>query len=223
MGQDAGQVQHDDEQRHLKRDPEGQQHRHDEAHVLVDLGNVRDTVWRQAEQVVHGPAQREVRERGANQEQRDGCAEEDVTPALLPGVQAGRYEGPDLIEPDRGGQDHPDNEGDLHPQVKRVKRPVQGELVDAERLAARVTANHGRAQRPLDGMPDRGEEDEPEDHPADEPERHLDDAVAQLTDVIHERHPAVRVLLPLRAHETLTHDASALNGTGKFRHDRFPQ
>jgi hypothetical protein len=41
--------------------------------------------------------------------------------------------------------------------------------------------------------------------------------------VIHERHPAVRVLLSLRVHKALAHDASALNGTGKFRHDRFPQ
>ena len=57
----------------------------------------------------------------------------------------------------------------------------------------------------------------------DEPERHLDDTVAQLTDVIHERHPAVRVLLPLGAYEALTDDASALDGIGKFRHDRFPQ
>ncbi len=72
-------------------------------------------------------------------------------------------------------------------------------------------------------MPDRGEKDEPNGHARDEPERHLDDAVAQLTDVIHERHPAVRILLPLLVHKTFAHDASALNGTGKFRHDRFPQ
>jgi hypothetical protein len=72
-------------------------------------------------------------------------------------------------------------------------------------------------------MPGPVEEHETYEHSRDKPERHLDDTVAQLTDVVHERHPAVRILLPLGAHETLAHDASALNGTGKFRHDRFPQ
>jgi hypothetical protein len=41
--------------------------------------------------------------------------------------------------------------------------------------------------------------------------------------VIHEGHPALGVLPPLRAHVTLTDDASALDGVRKFRHDRFPQ
>ena len=63
---------------------------------------------------------------------------------------------------------------------------------------------------------------QPDDHPRDQGERHLDDAVAQLTDVIHERHASVRVLLPLRVHEALADDAGALDGTGEFRHDRFP-
>jgi len=33
VGQDPGQVQHDDEQRDLERHPEGQHHRHGEAQV----------------------------------------------------------------------------------------------------------------------------------------------------------------------------------------------
>ena len=49
MGQQAGQVQHDDEQRHLEGNTEGQQHRHDEAHVLIDLDQVADVARGQAE------------------------------------------------------------------------------------------------------------------------------------------------------------------------------
>jgi hypothetical protein len=41
--------------------------------------------------------------------------------------------------------------------------------------------------------------------------------------VIEQRHPALGILLPLRAHVSLTDDAGALDGTGKFRHDRFRQ
>jgi hypothetical protein len=41
--------------------------------------------------------------------------------------------------------------------------------------------------------------------------------------VIQERHPAVGFLLSLRLHEALADDAGALNGTGEFRHNRFPQ
>ena len=59
--------------------------------------------------------------------------------------------------------------------------------------------------------------------PAIRRERHLDDPVAQLAQVIEQRHPALGVLLPLRAHVPLTDDAGALDGTGKFRHDRFRQ
>ena len=41
--------------------------------------------------------------------------------------------------------------------------------------------------------------------------------------MIQERHPALGVLLPLRAHEPLADDAGALDGAGEFRHDRFLQ
>jgi hypothetical protein len=44
----TGQVQHDDEQRHLERDPERQHHRHHEAHVQVDLDQVADVLRCQA-------------------------------------------------------------------------------------------------------------------------------------------------------------------------------
>src|SRR5579862_7235224 len=74
----------------------------------------------------------------------------------------------------------------------------------------------------LDDVPDRGEEDEPDDHPRDKAEPYLEDAVAQLTQVIHEGHAAIGVLLPLSAHVTLAYDAGALNGAGEFRHDRIP-
>ena len=57
--------------------------------------------------------------------------------------------------------------------------------------------------------------------PCDQAQGHLDDAVSQLTNVIHERHTALRVLLPLRADEALADNARALDGTGEFRHDRF--
>ena len=59
--------------------------------------------------------------------------------------------------------------------------------------------------------------------PAISAERHLDDAVAQLTEVIHERHAALGVLLPLRLHEALADNAGTRDGTWEFRHDRFPQ
>src|SRR5580700_11933915 len=87
-------------------------------------------------------------------------------------------------------------------------------------MTAGMPADPGGAQRTLDDVPDRGEEGEPGDHSRDEAEGHLDDPVAQLTEVIDERHPAVRVLLPPGAHETLADDAGALKGTGWSRHDR---
>src|SRR5208282_6267985 len=112
-------------------------------------------------------------------------------------------------------------DGDLDPQVERVERAVQDQLVDTEVVAPGLPADHGRAQRALDDMPDRGEEDEPDDHPRDQAERYLDYAIAQLTDVIHERHPALGVLLPLRLHEALADDAGTRDSTREFRHDRF--
>jgi hypothetical protein len=48
----------------------------------------------------------------------------------IPGVQAGRDERPELVEPDRRGQDHPGGQCDLHPQVERVERAVQDKLAD---------------------------------------------------------------------------------------------
>ena len=150
------------------------------------------------------------------------ATEEGVAPPLFPGVQAGRDERPDLVQPDRRGQDHPDDQRDLHPQVERVQRAGQDQLVDAERAAAGVPADRSRAQRALDDVPGRAEEDEPGGHPCDQGERHLDDAVAQLTDVIHERHAAFGVLLPLGVHEALADDAGARDGSGKLGHDRGP-
>jgi hypothetical protein len=79
------------------------------------------------------------------------------------------------------------------------------------------------AQRPLDNTPGLVEENEPDDHPGDQRKRHLHDPVTQLTQVIEQRHPPLRILPPLRAHIPLTDDAGALDGTGKFRHDRFRQ
>ena len=58
--------------------------------------------------------------------------------------------------------------------------------------------------------------------PAISAERYLDHAVAQLPEVIHQRHAALGVLLPLRAHERLADDAGALDGAGQFSHDRLP-
>jgi hypothetical protein len=86
-----------------------------------------------------------------------------------------------------------------------------------------MTTYHGMTQRTLEDLERPVEEDEPDDHPRDQAERHLDDAVPQLTDVIHERHPAVRILLPLRGHEALADNAGALDCTWEFRHNRFPQ
>jgi hypothetical protein len=80
-----------------------------------------------------------------------------------------------------------------------------------------------RAQRVLDDVPDRLEEDEPDGHPRDEAEGHLDHPVPQLAQVIEQRHPALGVLPPLRAHVPLADDTGALDGTGEFRHDRFRQ
>jgi hypothetical protein len=41
--------------------------------------------------------------------------------------------------------------------------------------------------------------------------------------VIHERHAPLGVLLPLGLHEALADNAGTRDGTGEFRHDRFPQ
>ena len=67
-----------------------------------------------------------------------------------------------------------------------------------------------------------GVEDEAGDHPGGEAEGHLDHAVAQLAEVIHERHAALGLLLPLRVHEALADNAGTRDSTGEFRHDRFP-
>ena len=41
--------------------------------------------------------------------------------------------------------------------------------------------------------------------------------------MIEQRHPPLGILLPLRVHVPLAHDAGALDSAGEFRHDRFPQ
>jgi hypothetical protein len=140
-------------------------------------------------------------------------------------VQAGRDEHPDLVQPDRRGQDQPDDQCDLHPQVERVERAVQDKLVDPQRAAADLVPDMSRAQRALDDTPGLVEEDEPGGHPCGQGQRHRDDAVAQLTDVIHERHAAfgvLGILPPLGVHEALADDAGARDGTGELGHDRDP-
>jgi hypothetical protein len=138
-------------------------------------------------------------------------------------VQAGRDERPDLVQPDRRGQDHPDDQRDFHPQVERVERAVQDKLVDPQRVTADLVADMRRAQRALDDVPGLVEEDEPDGHPCDQGERHGDDAVAQLADVIGEWHAAVGVRLQLGVREALADDAGARDGTGKLGHDRVRQ
>jgi hypothetical protein len=78
-------------------------------------------------------------------------------------------------------------------------------------------------QRPLDERPGLVEEDEPGGHPGGQGERHLDDTVSQLAEVIQERHAAFGVLLPLGVHEALADDAGARDGTGKLGHDGVRQ
>jgi hypothetical protein len=60
-----------------------------------------------------------------------------------------------------------------------------------------------------------------DDHPRGQGEGHLDDPLAQLTKVVHERHAPIGILLPLRVQEPLTNDAGTRQGTGEFGHDRF--
>ena len=79
-----------------------------------------------------------------------------------------------------------------------------------------MPTDRGGAERALDDVPDRGEEHEPGDHPRDQAQGHLYDPVAQLTEVIDERHPAVRTLLPPGAQEALADDAGAPQGTGSL-------
>jgi hypothetical protein len=99
---------------------------------------------------------------------------------------------------------------------------VSGSGLGLASVATGVPADRGRAQRALDDVPGLVEEAEPGDHPCGQCERHFGDAVAQLTDVIHQRHAAFGVLLPLGVHEVLTDDAGAGDGTGKLGHDRSP-
>jgi hypothetical protein len=40
--------------------------------------------------------------------------------------------------------------------------------------------------------------------------------------VIHQRHPTLGILLPLRPDQVLTHDPRALNGTRQLGHQRLP-
>ena len=84
VSQDPGHVEHDDEQRHLEREPEGQHHRHHEAQVLIDLDQVLHAARRQAEQVVHGTVERQVAQLDADAEQGDSRAGEDGAPPPFP-------------------------------------------------------------------------------------------------------------------------------------------
>jgi len=58
-------------------------------------------------------------------------------------------------------------------------------LVNADRVTNEMPAYRGRAQRAQDDVPDRSEKAKPDDHPCGQAQRHLDDAVPQLTNVIH--------------------------------------
>jgi len=59
--------------------------------------------------------------------------------------------------------------------------------------------------------------------PGGQRRRHLHDPVAQLAQVIEQRHPPPGVRPPLGAHVPPAHDARVLGGTGKSRHDRIRQ
>ena len=60
-------------------------------------------------------------------------------------------------------------------------------------------------------------------HPRGQRQRHLHDPVAQLAQMIEQRHPPLEVRSPLGAYVPLAHDARVLGGTGKLRHDRIQQ
>jgi len=59
-----------------------------------------------------------------------------------------------------------------------------------------MASYHGRAERVGDGSPDRAEEDDPEYCAEADLQRRLDNPIAQLAQVPHDRHPAFRVGLP---------------------------
>jgi hypothetical protein len=129
----------------------------------------------------------------AEQEYRRGHEGDGV--ALLVPPQAGRDEPPDLPQHDGQGESEPDEGDDLQLDEEGLDRRGEDELagavLDGER---RMGLDDGAV-----GLLQKGEHggvEEPPDHPAGgDGEERDHDAAAELPEVLHERHGALRVRL----------------------------
>jgi hypothetical protein len=157
----------------------------------VSAEDVGRAVRGEAQEGVNGLRQGEVTEGAAREEQGHGGADEEHRRPLLPGGQPGHDETPDLVEPDRGRDDDTDEE----PNGDEDREGVgdAGEVDERGQGGAAVERHLlDRGFEPLeDGVvlpPAQGGTDEDRD-------QRDDDAVAQLAQVVTERHPSLGITL----------------------------
>ena len=164
----------------------------------------------------------DVRQDRAADEQDGGQDREDDAVALLVLVQAGRDERPQLVQPDRAGQDDAGGGGDLEAEHELLERPrrEQAALVAG---VAQLEAGAGRdvAIGAGEDAAERRHAQEPGAVPPEaEAERHHDrghrdeQAGPQLVDVLDERHGAVGVTWPAASLGQQATGAALTGGAG---------
>ena len=142
-GDHAGQLQGDQDDRELEGEPEQGHHEPASAQVrngVVDLLQVGPA---DRPQEAEGVGEGEVGGGRAGQEEHEGGGDEGDGVLLLPGLQAGGDEAPELEEDDRRGKDQAAEDGDLDPQREPVER--RGDVEVGAVLAAGV--ERGAARR----------------------------------------------------------------------------
>jgi hypothetical protein len=190
-GQHSGGIQPDEEHRKEEGEPERENELEDEVEVGVRREDVGGALGREPQQRVNRLGQGQVPQGTAGEEQRHRRHDEQHRGLLLTGREPGHDERPDLVQPDRRRDHHPDEEPDRDEYRERVGD--SGE-VDQRRECRASLGGHlldGRFQ----ALEDRVVLPPADARPDDDGDERDGQAVAQLPQVVTEGHPSLGVPL----------------------------
>src|SRR5690348_11828084 len=196
--EDSHHAHEGDHQRQLEDDAEGQQEEGDEAEVAARIEQQDEILAAEADQPFDGVAQHEEADCDAEGEQPHAEQRERQRILALAPCQRRRDEGPHLIEHDGHGNGEPDSERELQRDDKRLADVLLHELL--LRIHANEMRGDGRQRReqqPQHWLP----EEEGDDGADDDGDGRDHQALAQLFQVLDERHRAAHrpIVLRLRA------------------------
>jgi hypothetical protein len=183
----------DHDQGQLEGDAEGDQHLQHEREVAVHCQQCHDVWAGLAEQERQPSFEDEVGQHRAQREQQRGGQDEGDGEAAFFLAQSRRDEGPDLVQPQGGGQRGPGREGHLEAHVEPVEHAVVHKhtaAIGASEPVAEVDVAVGPFEQPQD----RVVEVPPCDRAGGDDDQRDDESAAQLAQVVERRHAAFGVL-----------------------------